>query len=71
MMQGAGAYDYWTEVRLDKPVDIMAPPSAQAAFIRQLTEKGVRHEVMIPDVQALIDLEKAQSKLGKIKTIWL
>ena len=59
-----GVYDFWTEVRKGKPVDIMVPPASQATFTRQLTERGVRHEVMIPNVQALIDLEKAQSKLG-------
>jgi murein tripeptide amidase MpaA len=62
--EGQGVYDFWTEVRKDKPVDIMVPPTVQKSFTSQLTTRGVRHEVMIPNVQALIDLEKAQAKLG-------
>jgi len=62
--QSNGVYDFWSEVRKGKPVDIMVPPAVQTTFTRQLTERGVRHEVMISNVQALIDLEKAQSKLG-------
>jgi len=43
----------------------MVPPSAQSTFIRTLNEEGIKHEVMIEDVQSLINLERAQSGKGK------
>merc|ERR1711970_322120 len=61
----SGDYDFWTEVRKDHAVDIMVPPSAQSTFIRTLNEEGIKHEVMIEDVQSLINLERAQSGKGK------
>jgi len=57
-------FDFWTEVRKGHPVDIMVPPKAQSVFTEQLATRGVRVEVMVPDVQALIDLEKAHNNLG-------
>jgi len=51
-------YDFWTEVRNSGPVDIMVPPGKQEQLESDLELKGISYEVMIPDVQKLIDLEK-------------
>lgn len=51
-------------MRREKPVDIMVPPAAQKTFTRYLTTQGIEHEVMIPDIQELIDLEKVQSRVA-------
>jgi len=64
--KASGPYDYWTEVRKNRPVDIMVPPSAQSTFIRRLNEQGIKHEVMIEDVQTLINLERPKSKGKKV-----
>merc|ERR1712236_197923 len=51
-------YDFWTEVRINGPVDIMVPPGFQGQLETDLELKGISHEIMIPDVQKLIELEK-------------
>merc|ERR1711970_1130919 len=51
-------YDFWTEVRINGPVDIMVPPGLQGQLETDLELKGISHEIMIPDVQKLIELEK-------------
>ena len=51
-------YDYWTEVRINGPVDIMVPPGKQEQLETDLELKGISYEIMIPDVQKLIELEK-------------
>jgi len=51
-------YDYWTEVRITGPVDIMVPPGKQEQLESDLELKGISYEIMIPDVQKLIELEK-------------
>merc|ERR1711872_1041228 len=51
-------YDFWTEVRVSGPVDIMVPPYKQLQLEQDLEIKGISYEVMIPDVQKLIELEK-------------
>merc|ERR1712055_863437 len=51
-------YDFWTEVRINGPVDIMVPPGFQGQLQTDLELKGISHEIMIPDVQKLIELEK-------------
>jgi len=49
-------YDFWTEVRLDRPVDIMVPP--KNSLPQKLDNEGLEYELMIPDVQKLIEMEK-------------
>jgi len=51
-------YDFWTEVRITGPVDIMVPPGKQEQLEADLELKGISYEIMIPDVQKLIELEK-------------
>jgi murein tripeptide amidase MpaA len=54
-------YDFWTEVRSMGPVDIMVPPGRHDQLGQDLELKGISYEMMIPDVQKLIDLEKVAS----------
>jgi len=63
-LNSQGLYDFWTELRRGHPVDIMVPPAVQSSFTRQLTLKGIQHEIMISNVQELINIEKVQSRLG-------
>jgi len=51
-------YDFWTEVRRGYGVDIMVPPGVQAQLEEDLQMMNLKHEVIIPDVQRLIELEK-------------
>merc|ERR1712168_1257847 len=51
-------YDFWTEVRTGHGVDIMVPPGMQAQLEEDLKMMNLKHEVIIPDVQRLIELEK-------------
>ena len=51
-------YDFWTEVRINGPVDIMVPPGKQEQLENDFELKGISYEIMIPDVQKLIELEK-------------
>jgi len=54
-------YDFWTEVGVARPVDIMAPPHKIARLELDLRLRGVEFELIIPDVQKLIELEKLAS----------
>jgi len=56
-----GVYDIWSEIRTGTPIDIMVAPKAQEAFTSELTEKGIKYQVMIENVQDLINLEKIES----------
>jgi len=49
-------YDFWTEVRLGGPVDIMVPPYKAAQLSMDLG--SIRHSLHIADVQPLIEAEK-------------
>jgi len=51
-------YDFWTEVRLGRTVDIMAAPGMGLMLEAELQSKDIKYEVMIEDVQRLVDLEK-------------
>jgi len=61
-------YDFWTEVRLERSVDIMVPPGFQQQLEDDLNSMDIKHAIMIEDVQTLIDLEKipAASKAGDV-----
>jgi len=54
-------YDFWTEVRINRPVDIMVAPHKTARMQRDLAFRGIEFEVMIPDVQKLIEAEKVRA----------
>jgi len=56
-----GVYDIWSEIRTGTPIDIMVAPKAQDAFKSELTEKEIKYQVMIENVQDLINLEKIES----------
>jgi len=51
-------FDFWTEIRLGKHVDIMAAPSTVLALETWLGEAGLVFSVMIPDVSPLLELER-------------
>merc|ERR1719354_573211 len=62
-LESHGVYDFWTELRREKPVDIMVPPEDKKTFTMHMITKGIKHEVMIPDIQELINLEKVPSRV--------
>ncbi len=64
-LESHGVYDFWTELRRENPVDIMVPPEAKKTFTMHMTTKGIKHEVMIPDIQELINLEKVPSRVER------
>ncbi|XP_038055621.1 carboxypeptidase B-like isoform X1 [Patiria miniata] len=50
--------DFWQNTgRLDRPVDIMVPPTVLSYLKETLTRRGLSYDVMIDDVQALADLQ--------------
>jgi len=57
-------YDFWTEVRDGRSVDIMASPEHVQQLQKDLSGKGISFDVMIPDVDALIQLEKVPAKVA-------
>jgi len=58
-LQASPFYDFWTEIRHGRPVDIMVPPGKVGSLESDLT--GLSYSIMIPDVQKVIDLEKVAS----------
>jgi len=55
-------YDFWSEVRSNRPVDIMVPPGMDKQLETELQEKGIQWSVMIKDVQENINMEKFHQK---------
>jgi murein tripeptide amidase MpaA len=56
-------YDFWTEVRVGAPVDIMVPPGMASQLSQDLA--GIRHSLHIEDVQHLIETEKIPARPEK------
>jgi len=54
-------YDFWTEIRANRPVDIMVTPSMAGDLETLLTQQGVDWSLMIEDVQTIIDQQKPDS----------
>jgi len=54
-------FDFWTEVRQGRYVDIMSPPGMGFMLETELKEQSIHFEIMIEDVQQLVDLEKIPS----------
>ena len=57
-LQDRPMFDFWTEPVLGRTADAMVPPRFVPAFTADLAAQGLTFEVMIPDVQKLIELEK-------------
>jgi len=57
-LQDRPMFDFWTEPVLGRTADVMVPPRFVPAFTADLAAQGLTFEVMIPDVQKLIELEK-------------
>jgi len=51
-------FDFWTEIRLGKHVDIMASPHTVLSLESWLDDAGLVFSVMIPDVSPLLELER-------------
>lgn len=45
-------YDFWAEPHiLNRPMDIMIPPTSQREFLEFLNKFEIDHRIKIPDVQ--------------------
>ena len=56
-------YDFWSSMKAQNHVDIMAPPEAVDNLESRLNELSLNWTVMICDVQALIEMEKIPSEV--------
>merc|ERR1711892_1034128 len=69
-LEEEGLFDFWTEIRMGKHVDIMASPDSIGSLDMWLETNGLTSAVMIQDVAPLMELEKmnvgnnAGEKLG-------
>merc|ERR1711915_642614 len=52
------SFDFWTEIGIGRNVDMMASPEQLPALTNALDMANIKHDVMIPDVQKLIELTK-------------
>ena len=57
-LEKTGLYDFWTEVKKQGPVDIMAKNGELADLAEYLTASDVSFTTMVEDVQSLIDEAK-------------
>lgn len=57
-LQNKPYYDFWTEAREGHDVDIMTPPMFVDLLQEDLVNRGIKFEVMINDLDALIQMEK-------------
>jgi len=61
MLENRPIYDFWTEITLNRNVDIMVPPQFHKQMEADLAARGLSFEVIIPDVQELIENEKVKA----------
>jgi len=61
-MMNQPIYDFWTEVILNKPVDIMVPPTHTEEIENNFVKEGIQFEILIQDIQRLIELERIPAK---------
>merc|ERR1712126_92820 len=63
-LQDKPYYDFWTEPTrgVGHTVDVMAPPAFLPQLQQDLQARGIKFEVMITDLDALIQLEKIPAK---------
>ena len=57
-LEQTGAFDFWTQVKKQGPVDIMAKSDKLAELADYLTTNDVSFSTMVEDVQELIDQAK-------------
>ena len=50
--------DMWTEMRVGHPCDVRVSPDQVSPLTSALARYGLQHSVMIPDVQALVDMTR-------------
>merc|ERR1711874_490958 len=65
LRQSSRFFDFWTEVRPGRTVDIMTPPGMGFMLEAELKEQNIHYEIMIEDVQRQVDLEKIPSDGAK------
>ena len=57
-LEEEGVYDFWTEVRLGKHVDVRTAPADAMALEDWINNKGMESNIMIEDVEVLMELEQ-------------
>ena len=57
--------NFWSDIVLNRHVDFMADPKAQEHLETELTTRRISYKILIPDVQARIELEKITAPGGK------
>merc|ERR1712183_853025 len=57
-----GKFDFWTEVRLGRPVDVMTSPENRKELETWLGEVGIHWSIMVEDVGVLMEAELVESK---------
>ena len=65
--------DFWTEIGLNRPVDIMMTPFMRSSVPVQLESHGMKVSIMIEDVETLIEEErksKPESSRGERQMTW-
>ena len=64
-MQDNPHLDFWTEIGLNRPVDIMVTPFMKS-ITRQLESHGMKVSTMIQDVESLIEAVKTYLRFSKV-----
>ena len=62
-LENENLYDFWSITKAQNHVDIMASPEMVDNLESRLNELSLNWTVMIPDVQALIEIEKIPSEV--------
>merc|ERR1712055_939037 len=57
-----GKFDFWTEVRLGRPVDVMTSPENRKELETWLGEVDIHWSIMVEDVGVLMEAELVESK---------
>ena len=65
-LEDESVYDFWSEIRVGKHVDVRTSPEDDEALKDWMKEKGLEYSVMIEDVEALMKLEKEPTAGGEV-----
>jgi len=66
LMENRPFYDFWTEIVKGRSVDIMVPPQFVHQMETDLHLVEMSYDIMIPDVDELVQLEKVPTKKGAV-----
>ena len=50
-LEQSGLFDFWTELRFERLIDIMTPPNRVNQLVGFLTINGIPHRLKISNVQ--------------------